>query len=115
MSQATDTLSGALDAVIWFLSVAFGATCKTMLSNVLASEWLIGVALALAVALLVATRGRSLAGFALLVLTVTAGAWLAFKTGHTGASVQQVALAVLGLHGLLRGRGWALLQRGANK
>ncbi|MCX7255330.1 MAG: hypothetical protein NTZ64_00970, partial [Polaromonas sp.] len=109
-----DFLSRAAAAVLDFLAMALNGTCKTMLSSVQTSEWVVGVALALAVALLVATRGRSIGGFALLLLTVVSGAWLAFKTGHTGGAVQLVALAVLSLHSLLNGRGWALV-RGAAK
>ena len=110
MNTVLDTLNTVLDAVIGALAVALGAVAKTMLANIHSTEWAVGLLLILSIWLLARRRGKSIFGFALLLLAVTAGAWLSWRTGNTGASVQQVALAVLGLHGLLKSRGWALVQ-----
>lgn len=113
MNAVLDTLNTVMDAVIGALGVALGTVAKTMLQNVHSTEWAVGLLLILSVWLLARRRGNSIFGFALLLLSVTAGAWLSWRTGHTGASVQQVALAVFGLHGLLKSRGWALVQGAA--
>jgi hypothetical protein len=110
MNAALDTLNTVLDAVIGALVVALGAVAKTMLANIHSTEWMLGLCLALSCWMLARRRGNTTVGVVLLVLAVTAGAWLSWKTGHSGASVQQVALAALGLHGLLRARGWALFK-----
>lgn len=113
MNAVLDMLNTVLDAVIGALAVALTAVARAALANVSTSEWVLAVALAVSCWMLARRRGNAAVGFALLVLTVTAAAWLSWKTGHTGASVQQAALAALGLHGLLKGRGWALVKGGA--
>lgn len=113
MNAVLDTLNNLLDVAIGALAVAFGTVGKTMLQNIHATEWAVGLLLILSIWLLVRRRGNSIFGFALLLLAVVAGAWLSWRTGHTGASVQQVALGVFGLHGLLKSRGWALVQGAA--
>lgn len=111
MNAILDTLNTVLDAVIGALAVALGAVAKTMLANIHSTEWTVGLLLILSVWLLTSRRGNSALGFAFLLLAVGAGAWLSWKTGHTGTSVQQVTLAILSLHGLLRARGWALVRK----
>jgi hypothetical protein len=111
MNAVLDTLNTVLDAVIGALAVALNAVGKTMLANIHATEWTLGLLLAVSCWLIVSRRGNTTVGVVLLALSVFAGAWLSWRTGHTGASVQQVALAALGLHGLLRGRGWALVKK----
>ena len=112
MNAVLDILNTVLDAVIGALAVALGAVAKTMLANIHSTEWTLGLLLAVSCWLIVSRRWSTAVGVALLALAVFAGAWLSWKTGHTGASVQQAALATLGLHGLLKGRGWALVKGG---
>jgi hypothetical protein len=112
MNAALDILNTVLDAVIGALAVALGAVAKTMLANIHSTEWTLGLLLAVSCWLIVSRRWSTAVGVVLLALAVFAGTWLSWKTGHTGASVQQAALAALGLHGLLKGRGWALVKKG---
>jgi hypothetical protein len=112
MNAVLDTLNNLLDVAIGALAVALGTVAKTMLANVHSTEWTLGLLLAVSCWLIVSRRWSTAVGV-VLVLAVVAGAWLSWKTGHTGASVQQVALAVWGLHGLLKGRGWTLVKGGA--
>jgi hypothetical protein len=51
-------------------------------------------------------------GLLLFVLALAAGLWTAWRTAHAGAVAQMAVLAVIGLHGMFRGRGWALLKGG---
>lgn len=106
MNTVLDILNTVLDALIG----ALAAVARAMLQNIHATEWTVGLLLILSVWLLTSRRGNSAFGFAVLLLAVGAGAWLSWKTGHTGASVQQVTLAALSLHGLLKARGWALVR-----
>ena len=113
MNAALDILNTVLDAVIGALGVALAAVAKTMLANIHSTEWSLGLLLALSCWLIVSRRWSTAVGVVLLALAVVAGAWLSWKTGHTGASVQQAALAVMVLHGLAKGRGWTLVKGGA--
>jgi hypothetical protein len=113
VNDVSNTITTVLNAILNALGVALGTVAKTMLQNIHATEWIVGLLLILSIWLLVRRRGNSIFGFALLVLTVGVGAWLSWTTGHTGGAVQQVGLAVLGLHGLLKSRGWALVQGAA--
>jgi hypothetical protein len=51
-------------------------------------------------------------GLLLFVLAVAAGVWTAWRTAHLGAVAQLAVMAALSLHGMFRGRGWALLKGG---
>ena len=99
-----------MNNVIDFMNTALSIISKAMLTHIHTTEWIIAMLMVAGAWFLIDKRRNASVGFTLLVLAVGAGAWLAWKTGHTGASVQQLALAALGLHGLLRGRGWALLK-----
>ena len=112
MNAALDLLNTVMDAVIGALAVGLQATARAMLANIHSTEWTLGLLLALSCWLIVSRRWSTAVGVVLLALAVVAGAWLSWKTGHTGASVQQAALAVMVLHGLAKGRGWALLKGG---
>ena len=105
MNAALDTLNTVLDALIGALAVGLNAVAKAMLSNVHAAEWASALALAVALWLLAGRRGHPALALLLFVLAVGAGAWLSWRTGHTGVTVQQVALAVMIFHGI-KGRGW---------
>lgn len=109
MNAALDTVNTVLDALIGALAVALNAVARAMLANVHASEWTLALVLAIGVWLLAGRRRRSAVGLALFVLAVGAGAWLSWRTGHTGVTAQQAALAAFGLHGL----GWTLVKGGA--
>jgi hypothetical protein len=110
MSAALDILNDLLDVAIGALGAALAAVAKTMLANVYATEWTLGLLLAVSCWLIVSRRWSTAVGVLLLALAVVAGAWLSWRTGHSGAAIQQVALAALSLHGLLRGRGWTLVR-----
>lgn len=112
MSAVLDFLNNLLDVAIGALAVALSAVGKTMLQNIHSTEWTLGLLLAVSCWLIVSKRGSTAVGVVLLVLAVFAGTWLAWRTGHSGAAIQQAALAALSLHGLLRGRGrgWALVR-----
>ena len=98
-----------MNAVLDTLNMALNTVLAAMLANIHATEWGSVLFMIGGVWLLVDRRRNAALGLTILLVAVAAGAWLSWKTGHTGASVQQVALAALGLHGLLRARGWALL------
>lgn len=108
-----DTLNTVLDSVVGALAVALGATARAMLANVHAAEWSSALVLALAVWLLAGRRGSGALNLLLFLVAVGAGAWLSWKTGHTGVTAQQAALAVMVLHAQLKARGWALVGRRA--
>ena len=112
MNAVLDFMNTAFDFVIGLLITALSIITKAMLTHIHTTEWIIAMLMVTGAWFLLDKRRNATVGFTLLVLAVGAGAWLAWKTGHTGASVQQLALAALGLHGLLRGRGWALLKGG---
>ena len=114
MNAVIDTLNTVMDAVIGALAMGLSAITKTMLANIHATEWTTGLLLILSVWLLASRRGRPAWGLALFLLAVGAGVWLSWKTGHTGVTAQQAALAAVVLHGQLRARGWALV-RGYSK
>jgi hypothetical protein len=99
-----------MNAVLDTLNMAMNTVLAAMLANIHATEWGAALLMIGGAWLLTNKRRNAALGFTLLLLAVAAGAWLSWKTGHTGASVQQVALAVLSLHGLLRARGWALVR-----
>ena len=112
MNAVLDTLNTVMDAVIGALGVALAATARAMLANVHTSEWATALVLAVAVWMLAGRRARPVWGLALFLLAVGAGAWLSWRTHHHGMVAQQAALAVMVLHGLAKGRGWALLKGG---
>lgn len=109
MNTIIDFMNTAFDFVIGLLITALSIISKAMLTHIHTTEWIIAMLMVAGAWFLIDKRRNASVGFTLLVLAVTAGAWLAWKTGHTGASVQQVTLAALSLHGLLRARGWALV------
>ena len=114
MNTVTETLSMALYTVMDALGAGLGVLARAMLANVQGAEWASALVLAIGVWLLLNRRKSAGLGFALFLLGVSAGAWLSWKTGHTGVTAQQAALAVMVLHGQLRARGWALV-RGYSK
>lgn len=99
-----------MNAVLDTLNMALNTVLATMLANIHATEWGAALLMIAGVWLLSNRRRNAVFGFTFILLAVAVGTWLSWKTGHTGASVQQVALAALGLHGLLRARGWALVR-----
>lgn len=107
MNAVLDTLNTVLDVLIGALTVGLNAVAKAMLSNVHAAEWASALTLAVTLWLLAGRRGSSALALLLFLVSVGAGAWLSWRTGHTGVTAQQAALAVTVLHGL-RGRGWML-------
>jgi prepilin signal peptidase PulO-like enzyme (type II secretory pathway) len=111
MNAVLDTLNTVMDAVIGALGVALAAVARAALANVHAAEWSSALVLALAVWLLAGRRWRPAVGLGLFVLAVGAGAWLSWKTGHTGVTAQQAALAALVLRGQLKAQGWALVKK----
>lgn len=110
MNAVLDFLNNLLDIAIGALAVALNAIGKTMLANIHSTEWTLGMLLAVSCWLIVSRRWSTAVGVVLLALSVFAGVWLAWRTGHSGAAIQQAALAALSLHGLLKGRGWALVR-----
>jgi hypothetical protein len=98
-------MSTVLDDLISALAVALNSVAKAMLANVHTTEWVAALVLAVALWLLAGRRGHPALALLLFVLAVGAGAWLSWRTGHTGVTVQQVALAVMIFHGI-KGRGW---------
>ena len=107
MNTALDILNTVLDAVINALAVGLQATARAALANVSAAEWTLAAALAGSAWLISIGRGWRVAGVLTFALTVTAGAWLTWKTGHAGQVAQQAVLALMALHGI-RARGWTL-------
>lgn len=62
---------------------------------------------------LMTSRGRyALLGLLLFLVAVAAGVWTSWKTAHAGAVAQMAVLAIIGLQGLLKGRGRSLLKIG---
>lgn len=116
MNAVLDTLHTVMDAVIGALAVALAALERAALANPSAAEWATALALVVALAgwLLAGRRGNAALNLLLFLAAVGAGSWLSWKTGHAGVLAQQVALAVMVLHGLAKGRGWALV-RGYSK
>lgn len=112
MNAALDILNTVMDAIINALAVGLSATARAMLANVHAAEWVSALVLALAAWLLAGRRGHPAVGLLAFALAVGAGAWLSWKTGHTGVTAQQTALTAMILHGL-KGRVWALVKGGA--
>lgn len=112
MNAILDTLNTVFDAIISAMAVALNALTRAALANVSTAEWVIAVALLVAVWLLVSRRGRPAVGMLLFGLAVGAGAWLSWRTSHHGMVAQQAALVAMVLHGLVKSRGWLLLKGG---
>lgn len=112
MNDALDILNTVMDALIGALAVGLKAAARAMLANVHAAEWVLAVALAGAAWLLSSGRGWRVVGLLAFSLTVAAGAWLSWKTGHAGMVAQQAVMAAMVLHGI-KGRGWSLVKGGA--
>lgn len=109
MNAVLDFMNTAFDFVIGLLITALSIITKAMLTHIHTTEWIIAMLMVTGAWFLLDKRRNGTVGFTLLLLAVGAGAWLAWRTGHTGASVQQLALAALSLHGL-KTRGWALVR-----
>lgn len=109
MNAVLDFMNTAFDFVIGLLITALSIITKAMLTHIHTTEWIIAMLMVTGAWFLLDKRRNATVGFTLLLLAVGAGAWLAWRTGHTGASVQQLALAALSLHGL-KTRGWALVR-----
>lgn len=75
-------------------------------------EWASALLMILGVWALTTQRRYAALGLLLFVLALAAGLWTAWRTAHAGAVAQMAVLAVIGLHGLLKGRGWSLLKGG---
>ena len=105
MNAVLDTLNTVMDALIGALAVALRTVARAALANVHTTEWVAALVLSVALWLLAGRRGSSALALLLFVLAVGVGAWLSWRTGHTGVTVQQVALAVMIFHGI-KGRGW---------
>jgi len=104
-------MNATINFILDNLNTALNTVLAAMLAHTNAVEWMVAIFILCGIWLL-ANRGRNAVwGFMCFTVAVSAGTWLSWKTGHTGVLVQQVVLAVLGLHGLLRARGWALLFR----
>lgn len=78
-----------MNAVINFMNTAFDFVIKAMVSNINATQWIISMLIVASIGLLISKRRG---GFMLLTLSVSASAWLTFKTGHAAISVQQIVI-----------------------
>lgn len=96
MNTVIDTLNTALDALE-----------RIALTNAHLTEWFIAVLIIASISLLISQRRG---GFMLLAVSAVIGAWLAWATGHKGASIQQIALVVFCMYELLAARGWAVVK-----
>ena len=109
MNAVMDFMNTAFDFVIGLLITALSIITKAMLTHIHTTEWIIAMLMVTGAWFLLDKRRNATVGFTLLLLAVGAGAWLAWRTGHTGASVQQLALAALSMRGI-KTRGWALVR-----
>jgi hypothetical protein len=75
-------------------------------------EWASALLMLCGVLVLNTQRRYAALGLLLFVLAVAAGVWTAWRTAHLGAVAQLAVMAALSLHGMFRGRGWALLKGG---
>lgn len=96
-----------MNTVIDTLNTGFATLERIALTNVHLSEWFIAVLIVASIYLLISRRDG---GFMLLAVGAVAGAWLAWTTGHKGASIQQITLFVFCAYELLRARGWAVVK-----
>ena len=96
-----------MNAVIDTLNTGFATLERIALTNLHWAEWCVAALVVASIWLLISKRRG---GFMLLAVGAVAGAWLAWTTGHKGASIQQITLFVFGAYELLRARGWAVVK-----
>lgn len=89
------------------LNTAFAALERIALTNLALAEYCVAALVVTSIWLLISKRRG---GFMLLVFAVVAGAWLTWKTGHGGVSVQQITLLIFGAYELLVARGWTVVK-----
>lgn len=95
-----------MNTVIDTLNTGFATLERIALTNLALAEYCVAALVVASIWLLIS---KQRGGFMLLVFAVT-GAWLAWSTGHKGASIQQIALVVFCMYELLVARGWKIVK-----
>lgn len=78
-----------MNAVIDTLNTVLATLERIALTNVNPVEWCIAMLIVASILLLISKRRG---GFMLLAVSVWISAWLSWKTGHHGMSVQQIVI-----------------------